>query len=247
VITVNFVKLGSLYVMDQVCPMERLYNYGSISLGDTVPDQEITWVETEQGLMVSTQIILLNVSWKLLAKEGLILGKLVTIDGTKYLCRSLKTGSFNGAKNEWDDVLDEVDSDEVWNWKRISFWGQETPYQVQTHRVTRGCGGLRDWSFNNLNSHDHTLGFRPALERQAEDLSKLPPNTKIQIFAPQAKTIIGRFLDCTEYDLLIGEPIGVTSQNPEWYRQLTDGNVVVDRNQVFWKKYDGPSNKGAPS
>lgn len=95
------------------CPYWRLWR-----LGDTPKNSEcrLKWIvleEKNRRLFICDRVILMRVSWYDLDSAGLVLGKKIEIDGTKYNCR-LMTGGHdfriledgysggNPAENEWD-------------------------------------------------------------------------------------------------------------------------------------------------
>lgn len=89
------------------------------SIGNTPSDdaKRLQWVKIKDGsktLLICDRNILVKVSWDDLNAQGLVSGKVITIDGAQYKCRILSGGSdrrsdfFSGCtpvNNEWDRFI----------------------------------------------------------------------------------------------------------------------------------------------
>ena len=91
------------------------YTFGNTPSDDA---NKLQWVKIKDGdktLLICDRVILVNVSWNDLNGQGYVTGKTVTIDGAKYKCRLLTSGSNyrNGGpyaggsptNNEWDRFI----------------------------------------------------------------------------------------------------------------------------------------------
>jgi len=118
------IKLGSLYFDRNPVSVGSKYENQELAIGDTDPQNPISWVKAANGLLVADRTVCTKISWTQIDKMGFIFGKPIKIDGANYLCRSLKVGAEKGIPNEWDDLLDEFgEEDATWNWENIFFWG----------------------------------------------------------------------------------------------------------------------------
>lgn len=118
----------------------------SVSVGDTVPGDEIRWVLVNR-LFIADRCILTGVSWDNLADSNVAVGHNgISIDGLLYRIRLLKLGETDRAPNEWEKALKEAgDSDAVWHWRNRFFWGQEA-HGAGPDRVARGFTLPRNWN-----------------------------------------------------------------------------------------------------
>ena len=126
---VQTLKLGSLYLDDKPVTSGTGYRPGqAISFGEATPDPDkaISWVPVN-GLLIADRCLLTSISWSNLNAQDLVFGKEIKIQGFQFRSRLLKVGNSDRVPNEWDAALDIVsDNDNLWHWKNISFWGQET-------------------------------------------------------------------------------------------------------------------------
>lgn len=148
------------------------------------PDEDITWLKFSHNyktLFVADRTISRSVSWNHLDSKGLVFGKVVDIDGKKYLLRLLQGANVNPANvgggansnDEWDSLIVQFTPDTA-----DSHWGvsdsintaggsyticQETSNAVENCRV-RGYNAVTSgFSVNKLASIT-TMGYRPVLE-----------------------------------------------------------------------------------
>lgn len=93
------------------------YAEGNIEIRNTDRnnDYKLSWVEIamdDKRLLVCDRNILKDVSWNELNSQGLIYGKIVTIEGRKYILRVLSGGdgrSKNVDYSEWDKYIRNAD------------------------------------------------------------------------------------------------------------------------------------------
>ena len=91
------------------------YTFGNTP---TEEAKQLQWHKIKDGnktLLICDRVILVSVSWDHLNTAGFIFGKEITIDGRKFLCRSLTGGStYRGSdmyaggsptNNEWDRFI----------------------------------------------------------------------------------------------------------------------------------------------
>ena len=172
----EIIKMGSLY-RDGVGPLlpgHRCVNL-EFSLGDTSYVRELEWVKAG-CLLVGTRCACMNVSWTHLDKLGFIFGAPVTIDGKRYLCRSLHIGESEDGHDEWAALLETYGkNDSIWHWKKQFFWGQDLPQgDDQAIRFARGYGPALSGTYFAANMCDDLIGFRPVLESLEPQLGLTP-------------------------------------------------------------------------
>ena len=211
------------------------YGGGTISLGDTVLEKGISFVKW-RNLWVAGEVICLNAGWNDLFKHTLITGWPVRIDGTAYVCRSLRVGEESGEPNEWDSILDELEEDDtLWHWKEHFFWGQETPKGQVSTRAIRGRFSAHNWSLSNATTRSVSVGFRPVL-------GSLPPEplisdsligTILKLYGT-GKGFSGRLAEFSDYDLVIETATQqLIPADCKWASRDGD-RLIVDRSAITW-------------
>lgn len=103
-------------------------NKSSIFIGAGSQTETIVWVKPDDiNLLIADRILLGNVSWVDLEKNGFVKGRETIIHGQRFRCRLLRVGLKNDEPNEWDSILDETcDANFLWHCKRTAFWGIDT-------------------------------------------------------------------------------------------------------------------------
>lgn len=152
---------------------------------NNVPTANITWLKFSHNyktLFVADRTIHHSVSWNHLVSKDLVFGKVVEIDGQKYLLRLLQGANENptsvgggmNSNDEWDSLLNAftpgtVDS----HWEGVDIvnsgqgqatWCQETSTTGVSNAVWRGSSFVTHLgSFLKTMAHDD-FGYRPVLE-----------------------------------------------------------------------------------
>ena len=156
--------MGSLYFNDHPVAVGSKYDGQELSIGNTVPGEEITWVEVN-GLLIADRCVCVSISAEQLDSLGFTAGKTITIDGQRYLCRLLKVGAEPDVPNEWDAALDATsEDDDLWHWEGMFFWGQESVEGWTASRAHRGYYSAHHWNGRSASHRGVSVGFRPALE-----------------------------------------------------------------------------------
>lgn len=171
------IELGALYIdsIPQVLPrvpnvdgdMLRHIDFSAVSIGKAVQGvPPITWIQPSgMNILVADRVLFTNASWEALDKAGVIFGREVIVEGTRFFLRSLKVGTSVVAPNEWDQCLNATsDSDELWHWKKAAFWGQEVDRSTEKARVIRGYDSAQYWFSHNPEERYVGVGFRPVLD-----------------------------------------------------------------------------------
>lgn len=249
----NIIKLGSLYLDGRPANAETEYKPSqAISIGETIPGKEISWVAVN-NMLVADRCILFGVSWDDLNANGLVFGKEVSIGGFRFMERLLKVGAEEGAPNEWDSALDAVGEDNsLWHWEDMFFWGQEAATGTASSRAYRGYLSARNW-FNLSSGYRRVrVGFRPALVPLPSDT--LWPSSKAmwwlsekimwddarldeKLWLSKKKAmwmlwggqniIFGRLEELTDYEVILSDRGGAMSN--DFGSRLGNGLIVIDR------------------
>ena len=230
-------NFGSLYLNGRPSVLNAEYSGGNISLGDTVPEEAIPFVKWKD-LWVAGKVVCLNASWDDLNKYNFITGHPIKIDGVPYLCRSLKVGEREDDPNEWDTILDDLgDSNDLWHWRHIYFWGQETVKGWASNRAVRGYYSARYWYCYYASDRNVYVGFRPALEPLPPEPQISDPlvGAQLEIYGPTGM-FNGQLVDFSDYDLVI-EPSAqqIIPADCKWVSR-SGNRVIIDRSTITWMK-----------
>ena len=235
----EIINLGSLRFNGKPKTPGVKYNGEAIAFGDTIPGMAIPFVKWGK-LLVACQCVCIDVSWMDMKNTGYIFGRPIKIDGTLYLCRSLKAGEVEGAPNEWDDILDDLgDDNSLWSWERMYFWGQEVPTGYRESRTVRGYTTSRGWGGYLAASRYEFVGFRPVLEPLDQPSSPLVSNSLIgadlRLYGPDA-AVVGQLVAYNEYDILMVEnPEQPFPSKCRCARRNSDC-IIIDRSAIVWLK-----------
>ena len=230
-------NFGTVYLDGQPYFPGAESNGRVISFGDTVSEKAIPVVRYK-SLWVASQCVCINISWEQLSKAGYIFGCPVKIDGTFYLCRSLKVGEKENVPNEWDSILDDLgEDDNLWHWGSGYFWGQEGSKYEASSRAVRGYHSARDWLNYYATYRYVNVGFRPVLEPLPPEplVSDTLIGANLKVYGPDT-AIIGQLVEHTDYDLVMAPNAGLRlPRKCQWARR--DGkHIIIDRTAVIWVK-----------
>lgn len=206
--TGNIRKFGTLYLDNekQKRPVDffafqdvPIYVGQKIEIRNTSKSDEnkLSWIEindNDKRLLVCDRNILKQVSWNDLNDQNLIFGKVVIIEGKKYILRLLTGYSEKKdyKRNEWDryianldniiglpiytdcdidniskeDNQEEInkDNNNLWHWYNFSSFTQSEYSKSQKLCITRG---LYSTTYSNQSDKElkyETVGYRPVLE-----------------------------------------------------------------------------------
>ena len=206
--TGNTRKFGTLYLDNekQKRPVDCIefkdipvYIGQKIEIKDTNKSDEnqLLWIEindNDKRLLVCDRNILKDVSWDELNDQNLIFGKVVIIEGKKYILRLLTgyTEKKDNDLNEWDkyivnvdnivelpisidydidnismvDIEDEInkDNNNLWHWYNFSSFTQSEDPKIQKNCITRGFYSTTYFNQFHKELKDETVGYRPVLE-----------------------------------------------------------------------------------
>lgn len=230
---VHTLKLGSLYLDNKpVTPGVKYHPGQMISFGIALSRKAISWVPVN-GLLIAHRCLLNNISWDDIDSQSLVFGKEISLHGFRFRSRLLKVGNKKGVPNEWDAALDIVgDSDELWHWEDLFFWGQEVIKHNESNRANRWCGSERNHNYNSANYRDRDLGFRPVLEPLPTDISAFKQDQEILVIGSNG-AVIGNLEDLTQYDIILRpKPRGLVGR-ASFAGNMRDGTVAVDRSRIL--------------
>lgn len=164
---------------------------------DKENENKLSWVEINENnkkLLICDRNILKGVSWNNLNDQNLVFGKVVIIEGRKYLLRLLSGGNYKNdeEKNEWNDYIlninntlglpisNEVDKNEIltehnlkkqngdnnslWHWYEFCSFTQNTYSKSEKFCTIRGFYSTISSNHANKESTYKTVGYRPVLE-----------------------------------------------------------------------------------
>lgn len=174
------------------------YEGGDIEIRNSEKnDSRISWVEVEdenKKLLICKQNLIKDISWNELNKQNLAYGKVIKLEGKKYLLRLL-SGSVDGfgeSFSEWDkyilnvngieglpistdedknNTIKEYENDKIesesnalWNWRNYCSFTQSEYGKGNKFCIIRG---LYSTTYNNYCDKDiayDTVAYRPVLE-----------------------------------------------------------------------------------
>lgn len=149
------------------------------------PTSDITWLKFSHNyktLFVADRTIQYAISWNHLESLGLVFGKVIDIDGQKYLLRLMQGANINPAgtsggansNDEWDSLIgqfapDTADShwdvnDNVNSNGGAYCWFQETHNASIIMAIFRGATTLSNIGASTKGDKASYRGFRPVLE-----------------------------------------------------------------------------------
>lgn len=174
-------KFGAIYLDDKIQPIpqwpervEDIPQYdgqAAISIGLAGKEESITWVKPDGlNLLIADRVLLVDVSWEDLDKNGLVRAKPILIDGQYFRCRLLQVGKREDTPNEWDKVMHETgEENSLWHLKGTYFWGADMSFYSASRCAVRGYFSARTWNSFTATYRDANVGFRPVLEPLLSD------------------------------------------------------------------------------
>lgn len=129
------------------------------------------WIEKpgSQIMLIADRVLLANVSWNDLARNGFASGRVIKLSGQNFFCHLLPVGAARSSRNGWGDALHTTTSgNDVWHWKGVYFWGENINPEM-TRCAVRGNTSAFAWSDSKVNVRSRQIGFRPVLEPMSAD------------------------------------------------------------------------------
>lgn len=136
--------------------------------------EAITWIKPNgMNIFVADRVLLGNITWNRLKKDGFVAGKEIVINNQRFSCRLPRLRATDNVERqgkilslcEWDKILNETgDNDFIWNWKRAYFWGTESWGNKKT---TAMFCGYHTPTFKHqaaTTQKNEYLGLRPVLD-----------------------------------------------------------------------------------
>lgn len=231
-------QLGSLFFDGSPVPIGALYNGEQINFGDAVPGMGIPFIKWGNAY-IADRCVCFNVSWRDLDNQGFIFGRPVTINGSVYLCRSIKEGRGSRTDDEWSSLLDAFgEENRHWHWKNCFFWGQDTYTGDELTHIVLGYTSARFRGGFPVEERDEKIGFRPILE-------PLPPEMPVSddLIGSVIKVcgdggvVVGRLVGYSDYDLELKHE-STLPENCPWLKQTKDA-VFVDREAITYLWQEG--------
>lgn len=149
---------------------DDLANLVGLNVGGLIHTNDITWLKFRHNgkvLLVSNKNIRNRITWEQINNVGCILGKEITIDSKKYMCRVL-TGAnpdLNGPGGEWDElIVAHTPNNSVSNWN--TYWSICQEKNNNNKIVIRGGSSVEayDNSVSYATWDETKTCWRPVLE-----------------------------------------------------------------------------------
>lgn len=173
-------RFGTLYLGRKPMPSPQnprvngdipTYQNGlSIVIGDTIRDQEITWlIPSGMNIYIADRCILSDVSPSTLLDQRLGYGRVCIIDDGLYRCRLLRADQRTPQRDEWLTAIKAAGvNKQVWNNNDMQFICIDIEYSLtekgRSQAVTYGSESGDDIGTIDRSMHAKTVGYRPALE-----------------------------------------------------------------------------------
>lgn len=153
-------------------------NTDQIKIADTEEGYEIQWLKLDgpdlpkdRETYICDRNILASISWSMLNRAGLVMGKKFEIDGKHCIVR-MPTGSDGnpdkfgkGCGNDWDRMMDQYrEENEVTHYKAMMSWCREEDAECYGRRSARGAFEPRYWNSFAHTMTEEDIGWRPVLE-----------------------------------------------------------------------------------
>lgn len=191
-----------------------------ITIGDTVPGQEIYWFEVG-NLLIAFEPVLYATHYGTMKELELVHGRQITIDGKAYTCRLIQALQKDGPNGELRM------SDEMEEFERVA-----NSWSV----FSRQCFLAQEGNFNRILMSaapaNLAMGYAwyPVLEPLAQKPEALV-GKEIALDAGQYGTVSGVLEDVGDYDLLIG---GISSVliDPSCMCRVSGEKVIVSCDAV---------------
>lgn len=172
----NIFEFGSLFLDNQAQFVSSFPSDGNtiahhdgkadVVIGSTASGYGIPWVKPNGlNLFVADRVILTQVSWRSLQKNGFgdEDGQIIIIGEHRFRCRLPHICRADTHCDEWIQALNATkDSDTLWHWKQVCFWGLEAV--SASNHAARGGVAARFWTLFANSAHSENIGFRPVLE-----------------------------------------------------------------------------------
>lgn len=240
---VHILELGTLSVNGEAVAAPEygaLENPGSKApqIVDTQDGKAIKWVVVG-GKLIADRCLVQHISYfdisnRIIAAPGC--KRRIRLDGREYILRLPRVGKREGVPNEWDSALDDVgESNSIWHWHRMSFWGTEKTDDddYPGYWVLRGNDSPRKWIKHEPDVNG-CCGWRPVLEPVSVEPSPDFIGQKVAVWHDQ-QIIYGQLNSYTAYDIYLSNTETVFLYGCErdtWYEYQSARRIVVDRTKI---------------
>lgn len=232
---------GTLYSGNELIQSRNGYAYSvgdrprDIVIRDTVPGLEISWVEYD-GMFMSQYPLLRKISFEDLKYAGVIHGKQVQVDGTRYELRLLRGGTHDNpsADDYWVRAI-QKENGTIWRNADFRCWGYRAPSR-DSYIIDSALSALTDsdspiWTaILPPDTRSEVVGWRPVLEPVFEDPAMLPDGAPVWIFFSDGSSVAGSLREYSDYDLVLSDSNGYGQDSA--CRHIGDHLLVVERNSI---------------
>lgn len=210
--------LGTPYIRGKAVPVgKKLVRYRTdtpLTIGDTVPGNEISWIEVG-GILVAQKNVLRGVFRQMLSNSELIHGAQVTIDGSTYRCRLLSIDDKDDNPSEWDTIREAV-PDAPWQFGG-AIWAREGLCIMPQGNVYTIPG-------------DSGYGWWPVLEPYTA-LSPGLIGKRLEVFY-EGGSLRGVLVELTDYDLVFSDAYARNLPLSSGHASWGPGVAILDRGFV---------------
>lgn len=176
-----------------------------IEIRDDGPYSEypIDWVKGN-GILVSRCVFLMGITWEELRRQGFIYGKVVTLQGKSYLCRSLRLSNHG----EWEQFVKATKEAVDWSSGHSGFYGQEfisgDGIFMPDRCSTAGHYAPEIVKAQKTNQSDDFTGFRMVLEpiTQKRELTRGDIAQPVTAYCGSIR-VDGSLVEFSDYDVVI--------------------------------------------
>lgn len=191
-----------------------------ITLGDAHEGNSITWIKPDDfPLFISDSVLLTNISWDDLNKQGFVSSKEVVIDGRPYRCRLPQVGTTQDADCEWTQLIyATMDNNSLWNWRSMYTIGADTIDGSSLLCACRGYNYAKCFSAFTADRRNQYTGFRPVLEPAGNGAAAIGKT----VFLDGQEFLLSQLQESDE-DIFYPQLYPVES-NP--FRGIPDGSIV---------------------
>lgn len=191
-----------------------------ITIGDTVPGQEIYWFEVG-NLLIAFEPVLYATHYGTMKELELVHGRQITIDGKAYTCRLIQALQKDGPNGELRM------SDEMEEFERVA-----NGWSV----FSRQCFLAQEGYFNRILMSaapaNLAMGYAwyPVLEPLAQKPEALV-GKKVLLDTGSRGIVSGMLKDASDYELLIGS-VSFALLDPNCMCRVSGGDIVVSSDDI---------------
>ncbi len=162
------IEFGTLYMDGKELDGRYTFTYhtgNTLSFGDSDGVLSITWIKVSDNMLIANRNLLRGISWNALARNGLVYGSSVQIDGNLYTVRLLTGGTTEyDTDNEWSQyIANRQHTDSFWNMAREASLTQTIINDGYNDLCVLRGDNYEQSAWHNALMSEESYGFRPCL------------------------------------------------------------------------------------